>query len=54
MAIACLLILSGMAANAQEKITDGVEIDDVDMTEDDEVTDIVDGESVDTDVDTNA
>ena len=32
----------------------GVEIDDVDMTEDDEVTDIVDGESVDTDVDTNA
>ena len=27
MAIACLMVLSGMAAKAQEKITDGVEID---------------------------
>ena len=27
MAIACLLVLSGMTAKAQEKITDGVEID---------------------------
>ena len=32
----------------------GVEIDDSDMTEDDEITNIEDGELVDTDVDTNA
>ena len=32
----------------------GIEIDDTDMTEDDEITNIEDGELVDTDVDTNA